>query len=131
MKFNDLKNFLKEESGQHTTNIYIPSIKRDIPFKPISTADVKTLSRIGIFNEFDLNNELMKLALFDKLTIETKESCGVDSESILPIDLNITSSTTNKTTGRISIKIIESGSLNISFILRLLNSIKRIIIHLQ
>ena len=86
MKFNDLKNFLKEESGQHTTNIYIPSIKRDVAFKPISTADVKTLSRIGIFSEFDLNNELMKLALFDKMIIESKESCGVDSASILPID---------------------------------------------
>lgn len=86
MKFNDLKNFLKEESGQHTTNIYIPSIGRDVPFKPITTADVKTLSRIGIFNEFDINNELLKLSLFDKLSIETKESCGVDSDSILPID---------------------------------------------
>jgi hypothetical protein len=86
MKFNDLKNFLKEESGQHTTNIYMPSIKRDISFKPITTADVKTLSRIGIFNEFDINNELLKLSLFDKLSIETKESCGIDSETILPID---------------------------------------------
>ena len=56
MKFDDIKKFLSEESGQHTTNIYMPSIKRDVPFKPLTTADVKTLSRIGIFNEFDLNN---------------------------------------------------------------------------
>ena len=37
-------------------------------------------------SDFDLNNELMKLSLFDKLCIETKESCGVDADSILPID---------------------------------------------
>jgi uncharacterized Zn-finger protein len=86
MKFTDLKNFLNEENGQHTTNIYIPSIKRDIPFKPLTTANVKTLSRIGVFSDFDLNNELLKLALFDKLSIETKESCGVDADSLTQID---------------------------------------------
>lgn len=86
MKLDDLKLFLNEDKGQHTTNIYIPSIKREVSLKPLTTADVKTLSRIGIFNEFDLNNELLKLSLFDKLSIETKESCGVDSESITQID---------------------------------------------
>ena len=30
MKFDDLKTFLNDDNGQHTTNIYIPSIKRDI-----------------------------------------------------------------------------------------------------
>jgi hypothetical protein len=86
MKLNDLKLFLNEENGQHTTNIYIPSIKREIALKPLTTANVKTLSRIGIFNEFDLNNELLKLSLFDKMSIETKESCGIDSESLTQID---------------------------------------------
>ena len=86
MKLDDLKLFLNKDNGQHTTNIYIPSIKREISLKPLTTANVKTLSRIGIFNEFDLNNELLKLSLFDKLSIETKESCGIDSESITQID---------------------------------------------
>lgn len=86
MKLSDLSEFLNAENGQHTTNIYIPSIKRDVALKPLTTANVKTLSRIGIFNEFDLNNELLKLSLFDKMTIETKESCGVDSESLTQID---------------------------------------------
>lgn len=39
-----------------------------------------------MIGDFDLNNELMKLSLFDKLCIETKDSCGVDADSILPID---------------------------------------------
>lgn len=86
MRFDDITKFLKEESGQHTTNIYIPSIKRDVPFKPLTTSDVKTLARIGLFNEFDINNELLKLALFDKLVIESKESCGIDSDSLTQID---------------------------------------------
>ena len=46
MKFKDITEFLNKESGQHTTNIYMPSIKRDVPFKPLTTSDVKTLSRI-------------------------------------------------------------------------------------
>ena len=86
MKFDDIKKFLSEESGQHTTNIYMPSIKRDVPFKPLTTADVKTLSRIGIFNEFDLNNELLKLSLFDKLAIAPKEPRGLDADSLTQID---------------------------------------------
>lgn len=86
MKLKDLEVALKTESGQHTTNIFMPSIKRDVPFRPITTADVKTLSRIGVFNDFDLNNEMLKLSLFDKLIMESKESCGIDSETILPID---------------------------------------------
>ncbi len=45
----EISKFLKDESGQHTTNIYMPSIKRDVPFKPLTTADVKTLSRIRNF----------------------------------------------------------------------------------
>ena len=57
-----------------------------MPFKPITTADVKTLSRIGVFDEFDLNNELLKLSLFDKLSIESKETSGIDSASLMQID---------------------------------------------
>ena len=33
MKLSDLGNFLNIENGQHTTNVYIPSIKRDIEIK--------------------------------------------------------------------------------------------------
>ncbi len=86
MNFNDLSKFLNEESGKHTLNVYMPSIKRDVPLKPLTTADVKTLSRIGVTNEFDINNELLKLALFDKLSIESKDSCGLDSSSLTQID---------------------------------------------
>jgi len=64
----------------------MPSIQKDIPFKPLSTADVKTLSRIGLFNDFDINNELLKLALFDKLSILGKETSGIDADSLTQID---------------------------------------------
>lgn len=86
MNFNDLSKFLNEESGKHTQNVYMPSIKRDIALKPLTTADVKTLSRIGVVNTFDINNELLKLALFDKLSIESKDSCGLDSASLTHVD---------------------------------------------
>ncbi len=35
---------------------------------------------------FDLNNELVKLSLFDKLILEDPESCGVSSENITRVD---------------------------------------------
>ena len=86
MKLSDLGNFLNIENGQHTTNVYIPSIKREVPMKPLTTANVKTLTRISIFDEFDLNNELLKLSLFDKLTLESKDSCGIDADTLTQID---------------------------------------------
>ena len=86
MKLSDLNEFLNVENNQNTTKIYIPSVKYDVSLKPLTTANVKTLSRIGVFNEFDLNNELLKLSLFDKMIIETKATCGVDSESLTQID---------------------------------------------
>ena len=86
MKLSGLGNFLNIENGQHTTNVYIPSIKREVPMKPLTTANVKTLTRISIFDEFDLNNELLKLSLFDKLTLESKDSCGIDADTLTQID---------------------------------------------
>ena len=86
MKLENLSNFLKEENGHHTTNVYIPSIKREIPLRPLTTGNVKTITRISVFNEFDLNNELLKLSLFDKLSIEHDDSCGISSETITQMD---------------------------------------------
>ena len=86
MKLTDFSKFLQENRGDHTTSIYMPSIKRDLSFKPLTTADVKTLSRIGIFNDFDINNELLKLSLFDKLVVESPESCGLSAENITQMD---------------------------------------------
>ena len=86
MKLTDFSKFLQENRGDHTTSIYMPSIKRELSFKPLTTADVKTLSRIGIFNDFDINNELLKLSLFDKLVVESPESCGLSSDNITQMD---------------------------------------------
>ena len=75
MKLNNFSKFLQENSGDTTSNIFIPSIGREVAFKSLSVADVKTISRLSIFNIFDLNNELIKLSIFDKLILEDKESC--------------------------------------------------------
>jgi hypothetical protein len=46
-------------------------------FSPLTTADVKTLTRMSFLDVFDLNIEGLKLGLFDKL-------CGEDlSDSVI------------------------------------------------
>jgi len=84
MKLNDVVNFLNQNSGEHVEKIWIPSLKRDVLFKPLSTADVKTLLRTGSSGDFDISIELMKLSLFDKLIIET--DTGLSSKNITKID---------------------------------------------
>lgn len=75
MKLQNFSNFLQNNTGDTTSNIFIPSIGRYVAFKSLTVGDVKTISRLSIFNFFDLNNELVKLSLFDKLILEDKESC--------------------------------------------------------
>ena len=84
MKLDDVVKFLNQNSGEHVEKIWIPSLKRDVLFKPLSTADVKTLLRTGSSGEFDISIELMKLSLFDKLIIET--DTGISSKNITKID---------------------------------------------
>lgn len=67
MNTNDVINLLNNTTGSHLDEIYVPSIGKTILFKPLSTADVKTLTRMSFIQQFDLNVELMKLALFDNL----------------------------------------------------------------
>lgn len=75
MKLNNFSLFLKDNTGDTTSNAYIPSIGRYVAFKSLTVADVKTISRLSIFPFFDLNSELIKLSLFDKLILEDEESC--------------------------------------------------------
>lgn len=86
MKLENLKNFLLQSSGDTITNIFLPSIRRNVPFKSLTVADVKTITRLSLFSFFDLNNELTKLSLFDKLILEDEESCGLTSENITRLD---------------------------------------------
>lgn len=78
MKLNNYSNFLKKNTGDTTSNIYLPSIGRYVAFKSLTVADVKTIARLSLFPVFDLNNELVKLSLFDKLILEDQESCRLN-----------------------------------------------------
>ena len=59
MKLADALQNIQKEREENTITVYMPSIHKDIKIKSLTTDDLKTLSRIGIFNEFDLNNELL------------------------------------------------------------------------
>ena len=77
MKIKDAEKLLNQARGKHIDQIYIPSLGRQIMFSPLTTADVKTLTRMSFLDVFDLNIEGLKLGLFDKL-------CGEDlSDSVI------------------------------------------------
>lgn len=70
MTIKDALKTMNQSNGNHLDKIYIPSLGRDVFFKPLSTADAKTLTRISFLDQFDVNTEVIKLALFDKLCTE-------------------------------------------------------------
>jgi hypothetical protein len=80
MKTTDAVKILMDKSGSHLDKIYIPSLGREILFYPLSTADVKTLTRMSFIDEFDISVEGIKLALFDKLCTEDLSDTAVKDE---------------------------------------------------
>ena len=70
MKVSDAVKILNQPTGDHLDKIYIPSAGREICFTPLTTADVKTLTRMNFLENFDLSIEGLKLGLFDKLCAE-------------------------------------------------------------
>ena len=86
MKLSDALKDIQNERNANTITIYMPSIHKDVRIRSLTTDDLKTLSRIGVFNEFDLNNELLKLFLFDKLLAEDKNSCPISADTMTMLD---------------------------------------------
>lgn len=86
MKLTDALQNIQEERQTNTITVYMPSLHKDVKIKSLTTDDLKTLSRIGVFNEFDLNNELLKLYLFDKLLAEDKDTCPLNSSNLTQFD---------------------------------------------
>lgn len=86
MKLKDAFEILNKNDGKHIDQIYIPSLGRNVMFNPLTTADVKTLTRNNIFDGFDLNVELLKLSLFDKLCGENLSAEGINSHTITQLD---------------------------------------------
>ena len=70
MKLSEAATIIQKANGAHLDKIYIPSIGREVFFYPLLTSDVKTLTRINLFEEFDIQVEALKLGLFDKLCSE-------------------------------------------------------------
>lgn len=86
MKLKDAMEILKKNDGNHINQVYIPSLGRKVMFSQLTTADVKTLTRNNVFDEFDLNVELLKLSLFDKLCHEDLKDEHVSSHTITQLD---------------------------------------------
>lgn len=81
MTLTDARQTMKQSNGNHLDKIYIPSLKRDVFFHPLTTADAKTLTRISFVNDFDINVEMIKLSLFDKLCTEDLSSVEITDKN--------------------------------------------------
>lgn len=55
MTLEEAKKTLQTSNGNHLDSIYVPSLGRNVYFKPISTADAKTLTRVSFTGEYDVS----------------------------------------------------------------------------
>jgi len=64
---------LENSQGENINKIFIPSAGKELGFKPLNTGQQKTISKFA-FNieqdEFNIEDQLIKLALFDSLGID-------------------------------------------------------------
>lgn len=80
MTIKDAQKTMKQINGKHLEQIYIPSLQRNLFFKPLTTADAKTLTRISFNGQFDVKVEMLKLALFDALCTEDLSKVEIKDE---------------------------------------------------
>jgi hypothetical protein len=78
---------LNESNGTHSYEIYIPSVGKNLMFKPITTGQQKTISKFSIGTKtdvkFNFNYEMLKLGLFDTLVIGDE----ISSDQLTEIDI--------------------------------------------
>lgn len=86
MTTEDVLKILEQSNGKHLQKIYVPSLQQFIMFWPLTTAQVKTLTRINFLDKYDLSIEMLKLGLFDKLCAEDLSDKGINSNTITLLD---------------------------------------------
>jgi hypothetical protein len=86
LNMSTVSKILDNSSGMHLEKIYIPSLQEYAYFYPLTTAHVKTLTRINFLDKFDLSIEMLKLSLFDKLSAESLADRGITAETITTFD---------------------------------------------
>ena len=85
MKSSDVEKMLNTTKQEVYNKIFIPSAGRDLLFHNISTGSAKTLARLGLYSTFDLDNEILKLNLFDNLLVEGQGDVPA-ADNLLQID---------------------------------------------
>lgn len=80
MTLEDAKKTMNQINGKHLEEIYIPSLGRTVFFKPLTTADAKSLTRISFDGKFDVKVEMLKLSLFDALCTEDLSKIEIKDE---------------------------------------------------
>lgn len=86
MTLEDAKKTMNQINGKHLEEIYIPSLGRDVLFKPLTTADAKSLTRTSFDGSFNINIQMLKLSLFDVLCTEdlSKVQIKDDKDNVYP-----------------------------------------------
>lgn len=81
MTLKDAEKTMNQINGNHLDQIYIPSLGRAVFFKPLTTADAKTLTRISFDGAFDVKVEMLKLSLFNALCTEDLSKIEIKDEN--------------------------------------------------
>jgi len=85
MNLENALQLLEESNGSHLYEIFIPSIGKDIKFKPITTGQQKTISKFSVgVKSFSLKYEMLKLSLFDELKHDDDD---ITSSELTEIDI--------------------------------------------
>ena len=61
---------LEKSFGESIDNIYIPSLKKEVGFRPLTVGMQKSISKMSIDFEFDLDYQLLKVSTLKTLCIE-------------------------------------------------------------
>lgn len=72
---------LEKSFGESIDDIYIPSLKKEIGFKPLTVGMQKSISKMSVGFDFDLDYQLLKLSILKTLCVD-----DIDFENLTEID---------------------------------------------
>lgn len=86
MDINKALNILEQNNGTSTVDIFVPSLKRNVSFKPITIGKVKSISQMFLNNGFDSDLHVILTSIMLDLCVEDlklKDLCEIDRVRIL------------------------------------------------
>lgn len=82
LDINAVMNMLEESSGESISEVYIPSLEKEVGFKPLTVGMQKSISKMSLDFEMDIDYQFLKMSILQTLCVDDK----IDFKTLTEVD---------------------------------------------